>query len=516
MTQTADLYLRLSLDRDGSTSIERQDRDCTEWCERNGLTIRKRHIDRGRSGYRATVERKGFDEAIKAVTKGQVSTLVVWKLDRLSRRGIGQVGMVLDAVERAGSRIVFVQDGLDTSNSNSRSVIAFLAERARSESADISLRVKSAKAYLRTKGKWLGGVPPYGLRLNENGELEHDPVEAPIVRRMVEEYLNGKSLVAIARGLNEDGYRTRKGALFGLRSVAAPLHSPVLAGMLPETVTREDPETGEKIYTGVVKPWRNPETGDTVQVCDPLITPAERSKIEQIAASRRSPHLHGYRPVRKGTALLTGLAFCAACGARMSRTGNSYVCSKAKTRTGRGCRGARALVKNLDDYVSQQWRERLERATANPEDPFLHAVADRWLRLQNPKEVSEREELRARLEDLSAKLGELEEARYIRGEFHVPGGPERYERLRARLSEQIAQVQDRLEEMGKGSVDLGGLLESDVVLEAWEAADVEMRRSLLRLAFDRVEVTLAKGRGYRWNPQERVRLVEVSPQDNAA
>ncbi|MYV48712.1 recombinase family protein [Streptomyces sp. SID2888] len=71
-----DLYLRLSLDREGKTAIERQEADCRAWAERNGLTVRKVHIDRGRSGYKA-VERKGFDAALAAVTAGVVGTLIV-------------------------------------------------------------------------------------------------------------------------------------------------------------------------------------------------------------------------------------------------------------------------------------------------------------------------------------------------------------------------------------------------------------------------------------------------------
>ncbi|MEW2630334.1 recombinase family protein [Streptomyces sp. NPDC048389] len=79
------ICLRLSLDRDGRTAIERQAADCRAWAERNGLPVRKVHTDRGRSGYK-TVERKGFDAALAPVTAGVVGTLIVWKLDRLSRK----------------------------------------------------------------------------------------------------------------------------------------------------------------------------------------------------------------------------------------------------------------------------------------------------------------------------------------------------------------------------------------------------------------------------------------------
>ncbi|MFC8760139.1 recombinase family protein [Streptomyces sp. NPDC057193] len=133
------------------TAIERQEADCRAWAERNGLTVRKVHLDRGRSGYK-TVERKGFDAALAAVTAGVVGTLIVWKLDRLSRKGIGEVGKLLDEIEKAGGRIVSVLDGLDTSNDSERMVVAMLAELARSESNPPQGRVSWMPGLIQTYG----------------------------------------------------------------------------------------------------------------------------------------------------------------------------------------------------------------------------------------------------------------------------------------------------------------------------------------------------------------------------
>ena len=99
----ADLYLRLSLDHPGATAIERQEDECRRWCTADGLTVRQVHIDRGVCGYRERSQHKrdGFVAALGAVASGEITTLVVWKLDRLSRRGIGQVGPLLDDLEPA-------------------------------------------------------------------------------------------------------------------------------------------------------------------------------------------------------------------------------------------------------------------------------------------------------------------------------------------------------------------------------------------------------------------------------
>ena len=70
------------------------------------------------------------------------------------------------------------------------------------------------------EGRFLGGRPPYGYVLADAGphpnpakaatgqqlhRLELDPIAAPVVVRIFEEYVSGKGLYAIARGLTEDG-----------------------------------------------------------------------------------------------------------------------------------------------------------------------------------------------------------------------------------------------------------------------------------------------------------------------
>lgn len=52
-------------------------------------------------------------------------------------------------------------------------------------------------------------------------------------------------------------------------TIAQVLKSPTLAGLLPETETGADGR-----YTATVRPWRDPETGETVSVGRGLMTPA--------------------------------------------------------------------------------------------------------------------------------------------------------------------------------------------------------------------------------------------------
>ncbi|MEV8514303.1 recombinase family protein [Dactylosporangium sp. NPDC051484] len=495
----ADLYLRLSLDREGKTAIERQEADCRAWAARNGLEVRAVHIDRGRSGFKA-VDRKGFDAAISALTTGTVGTLIVWKVDRLSRRGMGQVGQVLDDVERAGGRIVFVQDGLDTSQQQARLVLALLSEVARSESANIGLRVASAKAHLRSMGRWIGGQPPYGLVIGGDNRLDHDPRTAPTAREIAERAMSGEPLIRIARDLNAREIPSPRGGVWNVGSLSQLVKAPAFAGLLPETVKRDGK------YTAKVVPWRDPETGETVEIGRGIITPAEQLQIARILEARTAADKTGRnRGVRAETSrLLTGFARCDSCRGRMSASGLSYVCQAA--RLGRPCPAfASAFVAAVDKAVAEAFVRRL--AALEPGDPLLEKIAERWVARHDPEVIRERTTIQTALDDAGARLVDLEDARYLRNEFDGPDAVKRWERLHTQLAARVEGLRRNLAGYPLPEADIGSLLDPEISREAWANATTNDRRDLLALALDAVYVLPANGRrGARFDPVSRLRF----------
>src|SRR4029453_4541057 len=133
----------------------------------------------------------------------EIEYLFVPTVDRFSRRGMGQVGLVLDELENAGGRALFVREGLSSPGPNSRLIIGVPAERARGESDQISWRVQQFHETTRRMGLWARGRP-YGYGV-EDYRLKPHPEEALVVRRIVDEFLGGAALRAIAGRLNVDG-----------------------------------------------------------------------------------------------------------------------------------------------------------------------------------------------------------------------------------------------------------------------------------------------------------------------
>ena len=89
------------------------------------------------------------------------TTPISYSVDRLTRRGMGVVGYLLDRVEATGGRII-TNDNLDTGNDSSRLGAAFLSEQARMEMVKWSERVCAAKEQHRRQGR-CGLTPTYLL-----------------------------------------------------------------------------------------------------------------------------------------------------------------------------------------------------------------------------------------------------------------------------------------------------------------------------------------------------------------
>lgn len=230
-TLTADLYLRLSVDFEGA--IERQEAGCRRWCAANGLKVRRVHVDRGISGYSTLARRDGFDAALQRVITREVPTLVVWKLDWLSRRGIGHIGALLDDFERAGGRLVSVQDQLDTAQPQARMIIALLSEFARAESEVIGVRVKSAKEAQRAAGLWLSGKPPFGYAVAPNHRLVPVEPAAKLIGDVFRLIATGHSLTMVCRHLNGRGFRNSRGNPWKTSCLSEAIRTPAYAGLQP-------------------------------------------------------------------------------------------------------------------------------------------------------------------------------------------------------------------------------------------------------------------------------------------
>ncbi|GHA78202.1 hypothetical protein GCM10010512_05940 [Streptomyces thermoviolaceus subsp. thermoviolaceus] len=181
--ELAEMYVRRSKKKDSLSALREQVRRMCAHARSEGKKIRRVWFEQ-RSASKAYVRREEFENATAAIAENGLSkTLYVYKTSRLSRRGMGQVGLLLDNFEEQGARIYVVAENIDSTNS--RMILAFLSEQAREQVADLGQFTKLGMDAHKADGKWTGGVTPYGLRaVKGEGRLEHDPEEYATARRI--------------------------------------------------------------------------------------------------------------------------------------------------------------------------------------------------------------------------------------------------------------------------------------------------------------------------------------------
>lgn len=121
-----------------------------------------------------------------AVRRGQVRTLYIFRLDRLTRTGIRDTLAVLAELREAGCKVITVADGFDLEGPAAEVVIAVIAWAAQMERVALGERISAARARVEAEGR------TWGRPRRVSPELE---------RRALELARNGRSVRKIAVAL---------------------------------------------------------------------------------------------------------------------------------------------------------------------------------------------------------------------------------------------------------------------------------------------------------------------------
>lgn len=135
-----------------------------------------------------TMQRPGMDKLMADVQAGKVSTIVVWRLDRLGRTAKGLTALFEDLrLQSVG--LVSLKDGVDLSTAAGRLMANVLASVAAFETEVRGERVAAGQAAARAAGKKWGGSAK-GRRLKVTRE------QVEVIQQM---RAKGSSIAAIAR-----------------------------------------------------------------------------------------------------------------------------------------------------------------------------------------------------------------------------------------------------------------------------------------------------------------------------
>lgn len=198
------LYCRVSTDEQAQRgySIDNQRDRLVAYCHSQGWDHYELYIDDGYTG--TNLNRPALQRLLSDVRRGQAKIVVVYKLDRLSRRQRDVLHLLEDEFEARDVAFKSATEPFDTSTPLGKAMLGILAVFAQLERDTIVQRLSTGLKQRVKSGKWPGGRVPFGYRYNrETGRLEIRWSQADLVRRVFQQYLEGASLHQLALWLAE-------------------------------------------------------------------------------------------------------------------------------------------------------------------------------------------------------------------------------------------------------------------------------------------------------------------------
>ncbi len=341
------------------------------------------------------------------------------------------------------------------------------------ESGNTSDRVKRNKRARAREGLWAGGSRPYGYQrvpefdgrgeVTNRGQLVVVPEEAAVVREVVARVLDGEALQRLAFELNARGVPSATGGQWQTNSLRRLLRAPVIKGV--------------RTHHGVEYPatW-------------PAIISAEDFERVHLILGDASRYLNVAGRQGWRSYLLTGFVVCGVpngdgtCGAKLvggatrgpdeSEAKRRYKCRRLdNTGAEQGCGKLGRLADPVDLAVNKSVLARYS--------------SDALTALISPDAPEELHELAAGLVADKARLDEATHDRYRRKGDPLRLDPARYAAIRAEIDDAMEVARRRMARLEQGKV-LASIPPGMTLRQAWDAADLNWRRTILSLVVDKV------------------------------
>ena len=205
-------YARISRedgDKEESDSIGTQFDIIDDYIAHNDdITFIDRYSDDGWSG--TNFDRPDFMRLMEDIKKGKINCVIVKDLSRLGRNYI-LVGQYLEMIfPMLNIRFISVNDRIDSVKdpaSINNALVSFKNVMNDEYCRDISNKVRSSLDRKRSKGEFIGSFASYGYMKDpdDHHHLIVDPVAAGVVKNIFDWFLQGMSIIGIAKRLNHMG-----------------------------------------------------------------------------------------------------------------------------------------------------------------------------------------------------------------------------------------------------------------------------------------------------------------------
>ena len=212
-------YIRVSTERqaDQGVSLEAQEAKVRAMATVQSATLVEVIVDGGESA--KSLNRPGLQRLLSLVSAGNVDSVIVAKLDRLTRSVKDLCGL-LELPEKKRVALVSVAESLDTSSAAGRLVITIMGAVSQWEREAIGERTRDGLGHKKRKGERVGNIQ-FGYRLAPDGKhVEPDPGEQAALGEIGRLRKRGQTLRGIAAALNGQARRTRRGTAWRHEHIA--------------------------------------------------------------------------------------------------------------------------------------------------------------------------------------------------------------------------------------------------------------------------------------------------------
>lgn len=466
------LYVRVSTtsQMEDGYSIEEQKAKLESYCDIKDWHIYKVYTDGGFSG--STTERPALEQLIKDAQNKLFDTVLVYKLDRLSRSQKDTLYLIEDIFLKNNIEFVSLLENFDTSTPFGRAVIGLLSVFAQLEREQIKERMQLGKLGRAKAGKsMMWAKTSYGYDYNKDtGLMTINEYEALAVKEIYSSYLAGMSITKLRDKINDE---YPKQPSWSYRTIRGILANPVYCGLN---------QYKGQTFQGTHKP--------IISLADFEQTQRELAKRQQTAKELSNP-----RPFQ-AKYMLSGLAQCGYCHAPLKvilgqkrKDGSRFKRYECYQRHPRKTRGVTVYNDNKKCESGYYDMELLE-----------HYVLTRIAQLQNdPDKIKElfsddtspavdKQAIQKQIDSLTLKLSKLNDL-YLDDRITL-------DELRTKSSGFIKQRTAMEEEIKKASTDnqvsqrkkIEKLLDASSVLEM----SYDNQKVIVRELIDKVQVTSDK------------------------
>lgn len=449
MQRQAAIYVRISFDPNATRlGVTRQRIDCERKAKQRGWTVAEVFEDNDVSASSGK-RRPEYERMLQAIRDGRINAVVVWDLDRLTRRPI-EIEQFIELADQHSVELASVGGDIDLATDTGRMVARIMGAAARHEIDHKSRRQKAANVQRREMGKPHISRRSFGYTADG---MDLVPAEATAIREAAAALLSGASVHGITRSLNARGLLSAAGGRpWDSSSVRRMLMRPKLAGLASY---RGELTGGEGAWPAILDP-------DTHHAILGVLADPARHKAG-----------------RPRTYLLSGTATCDRCGERLfggwdKRRGYATYRCPSRAHISR-------KVDDIDAHVTGVVLTKL----AEPAAIGLFTRPDDDGRADELHQ--EQRALRARLDGLAEAFaaGDIDRAQLTVGT----------RRLNARLGEVTGQLAAIVRQP-----DLSVLVGAADVWAAWGGLEVERRRQAVRSLLAAVVVHSAGQGARRFDP----------------